>query len=483
MSFDILTTLERIWSNTPQKSMLVCDHGSLNFADFQRALGEYLEVLKAYNPKVVALIGDNRCEWVFTDIACQVLDITFLPLPGYFTPAQIQHSLESAGADLLLIEQGFASAFAGTNVGELGCYELFALSSSHRAQLPPHTAKITFTSGSTGDPKGVCLSKNHQWQVAESIKSVIDLPIERHLCILPFATLLENVAGVYSALLHGATVVIPGLASLGFKGSSSIDFRCLVEKVSLVQPGSLITTPELLRGLIVAAESGWPVPDSLAFIAVGGARVSSGLLARAKAVNLPVYQGYGLSECGSVVSLNSPNGNLEGSCGKILPHVKVSIEDDEVMVQGATFLGYANQPQSWHQDKIATGDFGEINDGYLNILGRKSNLLISSFGRNINPEWVESELLSSPLIAQAFVFGEEQPYCVAAVLPSKAEFAEQLETAIASSNQNLPDYAQIKRFFILPQAVTPVSGLMTANGRPRRAALKQFLQSNIDSLY
>ena len=85
----------------------------------------------------------------------------------------------------------------------------------HAPPLPPNTAKITFTSGTTGTPKGVCLDEGHQWRVAESIAGALrDVPIERHLCLLPLSLLLENVAGIYAPLVRGGTACVPPVAAM-----------------------------------------------------------------------------------------------------------------------------------------------------------------------------------------------------------------------------------------------------------------------------
>lgn len=487
---DILNKLDNIWMQVPNKAMLVCDHAAYDYHGFRRELARCMDTLQTHQPKTVALLADNSVHWVIFDLACQLLDIPLLPLPTYFSLAQMRHSIKNAGADLLIVETALPGAMLSHSleakvVDNYNHFELLKLSAKSNAQLPLGTGKITFTSGSTGEPKGVCLSTEHQWQVAQSIQQRVNLQTKRHLCILPLPTLLENVAGVYAALLNGTTVMLPGLNTLGFKGSSNVDIEVLLEQVSQLQPSSLITTPELLAGLIGMAELGWQVPTSLKFVAVGGARVAPGLLTRAERVGLNVYQGYGLSECGSVVSLNGPEDNQTDTMGALLSHAKVTIEQGEVMVENACFLGYANQPESWHQGKVATGDLGELSeDGHLTVTGRKSNLLISSFGRNINPEWVESELLSSGLIRQAFVFGDGQPYCVAAIAASsKSVRLSHIEQWVKQVNFLLPDYAQIKRWFLLEQPIVPDSGLITANGRPKRALLEQSLQSQIEQLY
>ena len=489
---NLLETLNDVWQQQPQRAMLVDGDTGLNHGTFLIELEKCKQQLMQWQPKSVALLADNSVQWVLVDLACQLLNIPFLPLPVYFTPKQLKHSIIDAGCDLLLIENALAGPstkglVGGKVLGELNQYTAFALptSAEHTVQLPEHTAKITFTSGSTGQPKGVCLSNAHQWQVARSIKDRINQRTNRHLCILPLATLLENVGGVYAALLNGSTVVMPRLSELGFNGSSSLDFTKLLEQISLCQPNSLITTPEILAGLTMAAEHGWAVPACLSFVPVGGARVAPGLISRAHNAGIAVYQGYGLSECGSVVSLNAPNEANHDTMGRVLPHNIVTIEDGEVMVSGNCFLGYANQPDSWAQPKCATGDMGFIDDnGYLTITGRRKNLLISSFGRNINPEWVESELLASSLLKQAFVFGDGKPYCVAALSPVSAGVTStQIDQWIKQVNAQLPDYAQIKGWFLLLQPILPGSAMLTSNGRPKRAPLLAFFETQINQLF
>jgi long-chain acyl-CoA synthetase len=214
---------------------------------------------------------------------------------------------------------------------------------------------------------------------------------------------------------------------------------------------------------------------SLKFIAVGGGKVAPELLGKAIALDLPVYEGYGLTECGSCVALNTPAAARVGSVGKPLRHANVRISNSgEVMVTGAAMSGYLDQQSG--TTEIATGDSGFIDDdGYLYITGRIKNTIISSFGRNISPEWVESAFLAHPAVNQLAVFGEGEPSLSAVIVADEGTSDAQLMLIIKSINQSLPDYAQITRWHRSSEPFTSVAGTLTTNGKLRRAEIaKQF---------
>tara|TARA_R110000787_G_scaffold94336_1_gene197029 strand:- start:4682 stop:6175 length:1494 start_codon:yes stop_codon:yes gene_type:complete len=453
--------------------------------------GDLAALLKKHRIGRLALHLDNSPDWLVVDLACQLADICLLPLPTFFSNRQVQHALTETPVDAIVTGPNAVIELSGQIVETVqlpGTAKLWLnrLSACEdQALIPENTGKITYTSGSTGTPKGVCLSNQQLIDEAMFLGSAVGLSKPRHLCLLPLSTLLENVAGIYAPLLFGGEVIIPALKEMGISGSSTVEPSALIETITRYQPNTLILTPQLLQLLVVSVRNGWQTPKSLKFVAVGGAKVASQLLIEAWQSGIPAYQGYGLSECASVVSLNTPRAQIIDSCGKPLQHLNVQIIDGEVVVSGNAMLGYANTPSSWGQQTIHTGDLGYLDaQGFLHILGRRKNLIISSYGRNINPEWLESEFLASPIFADFIVFGDAKSHCVALLSTRDSSTTDQqIDSFIQQINQQLPDYGRIRNWQRLPTLLTKTPALITDNGRPKRAAIAQHYAGQIDQLY
>src|SRR5690606_26803253 len=134
-------------------------------------------------------------------------------------------------------------------------------------------------------------------------------------------------------------------------------------------------------------------------------------------LELPVFEGYGLSECASVVCLNTPAARRVGTVGRPLPHCALRIDKrGEVWVRGPHMLGYVGEPPM-DGEWIATGDVGCITDGFLELQGRRKHQFITAWGRNVSPEWVQAELTARAPIAQAWLYGESLPKNVAVLVP------------------------------------------------------------------
>ena len=462
------------------ETLIYTPQGAISCARFLAAVETAKQWLMTEKVGRLGLLLDNEPAWLVWDLAAQELGLCLVPLPTFFSAEQTLHIVTSTGVTHIVFSEAHAGLLESCQavheqalVGELlaHCtvrqYEPTAV-----PLLPNGTHKITFTSGSTGTPKGVCLSSEHCLLVANSIAKRVGQHKPKHLCTLPLSTLLENLAGIYQTWIQQGTVVLMPLVELGFDGGRLTSFQSFIDAINQAQPNSMITVPALLMALIQAGQAGMPLPQSFTFVAVGGARVAPGLVEQAAALGLPVYEGYGLSEAASVVSINTPSQNRAGTSGKVLDHVQVRVEQGELVVEGPLFLGYMNQPDTWGKTRYATGDLGELSsDDYVQVSGRKNNLLITTLGRNIAPEWLEGELFASGLFVQCVILGNDLPYCAALLFAATSVSDEQIDTCVQNLNSRIPEYARVQRWLRLDTPLTVEDGFWTENGRPKRPAI------------
>lgn len=478
-----------------QRPKFVALQGSslqLNYSQLLAQVSELnasLSESKTHRP--IAFAVANHPAWVVLDIATLANQIPTVPLPAFFTDTQLLHAVMDGGADRLMTDKPehfrriLGDYIIDERTLEIAERKLVQFDLEiPESVLPKETAKITYTSGTTGNPKGVCLSTGAMLKVAFSIAKATEInEHSQHLCVLPLSTLLENVAGVYASLIAGGTIHLLPSEEVGLIGSQ-LDIHKLHQSLSQTKANTAIFIPELLNALVSAMELGLSALPHLRFLAVGGASVPETILKRAQKLGLPVYQGYGLSECASVVALNTAQENHIGSVGKPLQHVEVKLaEDDEILVKGVHFLGYTGDAFPKTREWFSTGDIGAIDRaGYLHIKGRKKNIFITSFGRNVSPEWVECELLNSPYFVQACVFGEAKPWNVALLVIRPNTSSSQIAKEIDFINQRLPDYAQIRKW-IAVNPFTPANGQLTLNGRLKRKEIYHVYQQTIENIY
>jgi long-chain acyl-CoA synthetase len=470
----ILTALEQHATHQGDRTAIVGVDRRLTYASLYREILAAAGRIRELGVASIAFELPNGPDWVVLDLAAMLGGVRAVPIPDFFTDAQRIHALDDADCDLYVFAAGKKDS-----VEKLVPHPAWApvaaplpgLSALGRSRRLTHQLreKVTYTSGSTGSPRGVRLPQKLLASVTTGIVEALrDADIERHLSLLPLATLLENVAGVYAPLTKGVEVIaLPG-PSVGLTGSSSLDPAVLGRTLEQYRPDSLILVPQLLLALTGLVAFGVVRPDYLKLIAVGGGRVGTGLLDNAELLGLPVYEGYGLSECGSVVTLNTPHARRRGSVGKPLPHVKVRIaQDGEILVQGRAMAGYVDSLPDVGCQWYATGDVGYLDeDGYLYIRGRRRNVFITAFGRNVNPEWIEAELMASPQVAQALVHGEERETNVALLWLRQPMDSASLEALVSKVNARLPDYARVHEHHVMAEPIS--ADLLTANGRLRR---------------
>ena len=487
----LLHALQQQAKNQPQDIVLEGRGIAVSAAELLAQLQSLARFLRGSGAQTIAIYADNSPAWAMVDLVCQLECLHLVPVPTFSSSAQVEHLLWSAGVDTLIYDKGMSAQLPPERrVGAMALSDLTDLSVAklqprYMPCVPLNTTKITFTSGSTGKPKGVCLSFEQCLNVAESLAMAINVSRPRHLCLLPLSTLLENIGGIYMPLLAGGNSILVPLGELGMTGSSELDTKRFLAALEHYQPNTLILVPELLAALDTALEQGWQPPESLRFVAVGGARIAPAMVRRVRDKGLPVYECYGLSECASIVSLSSSKYDRLGTSGCMLPNLDVRAREGEIEVSGNNFLGYLDQPATWGLHSVSTGDIGTVDaDGYVTIKGRSNNILITSFGRNVSPEWIESELSASRSFLQTLVVGDGRPCCTALLLPVNADASDmEIQAAVDHANAGLPDYARVKQWLRLSEPLTVANGLLTDNGRARREQIQERYAKKIDQLY
>jgi long-chain acyl-CoA synthetase len=474
-----------------------CQPGNTAIADGRTTLSyrelkqEVERISAALVLKRIGLLLANGCPWAILDLAAQLRGATCIPLPSFFTDSQLRHLIFDAGVELIISDQparvlNIAEAVMETRITVAGrTLTCFLASQVQGPALHSSITKITYTSGTTGRPKGVCLSAEGMAGVTSSLCAAVGASAEdRILTLLPLSTLLANIAGIYAPLYSGGTAWLPDLSDCGMRGSTGVAPGELVAALHRFQPTVTVLVPHLLKVLVEAVARRAHLPSTLRYIAVGGAPVSPRLLKRARALGLPVFEGYGLSEASSVVSMNVPGEDAIGSVGRPLPHARVRIAPDgEIVVGGTLFCGYLGQPFR-AIDEWATGDLGFLDaSGRLHITGRKKTAFATAHGRKLAPEWVESELTGTPAIAQAALFGEGRDWNVAVVVPGNAATDGHIKAYISAVNKTLPDYAQVKGWIIADEPFCARNGLTNGVGLVNREAIAARYCDRIQQLY
>jgi long-subunit acyl-CoA synthetase (AMP-forming) len=206
------------------------------------------------------------------------------------------------------------------------------------------------------------------------------------------------------------------------------------------------------------------------------------LIERAQRVGIPAFEGYGLTECGSVVALNLPHASRPGSVGRPLGNTSVELVRGEIHVIGASMLGYLGAAPATH--RIATGDLGTRDEGgYLCVLGRRKSGFITAFGRNVSPEWIEGELQAEFAVGYAAVFGEALPEVVALIVARGEANHDAIQAAVDSANARLPDYARVGLWRSIPATEFAAAGCLTQNGRPRRNVIVSKYRGVLEEMY
>jgi long-subunit acyl-CoA synthetase (AMP-forming) len=426
-------------------------------------------------PDNLGLLGDNTADWVVAQLAGWLAGKTMVPIPAFFSPEQQKHivadcSITHVVATTSRLEQAYGLGVVAVPItaDQAGC-ELPALCSGG--------GQIIYTSGSTGRPKGVRLTFGQIEHSAAMLAQATQAErSDVYFSVLPLPLLLETICAICVPLLVGArTEFDPNLTASVARGQP----HGLASGFRRCAPTTSVLVPELLSAWVAdLAARGERAPSSLRFVAIGGAPVAASIADKAWMCGIPAHEGYGLSECCSVVAVNRPGARRSGTVGQTLPGLDVRIDDGEIVVDGPTVMrGYQNGNDAMRPWR--TGDLGELDaDGYLRILGRKDNLIVTSFGRNVSPEWIEALLCADEKIAACAVIGHGEPHLRAIIIPSPraaAWFDAVPKTRVLTELERIcreaPAYAVPRDFVLVDRNEATRRNLLTANGRFRRAHL------------
>jgi long-chain acyl-CoA synthetase len=366
---------------------------------------------------------------------------------------------------------------------------------------------MLYTSGTSGNPKGVPLShlnvgvNTQDWLrcnaplLPEHGVDLLWLPMSH---IFGFGEMgLGNLLGFTTYLSDPATVLsrLPEVRPDVF-----MSVPAYWEK--LATPAMAAPTPEAQREKLVALTGG-----RLRFCLSGGAGLKPEIKTFFHEHGVLIVEGYGLTETSPTLTLNRPDAFRFDSVGKPLPSVELRLaEDGEILARGPNvFRGYHKDEAATREAFTAdgwfkTGDVGRwTEDGFLQIVDRKKDILVTAGGKNVPPANLEQRFADDPLIAHAVVYGDGKKYLVVGLWPNEAEVAarlgaertpardEALRALLAQSvervNAQLASYETLKRFAVFYQPLTVDAGLLTASLKVRRKKVYEAFRDAFEALY
>ena len=369
-------------------------------------------------------------------------------------------------------------------------------------------ALMLYTSGTTGRPKGVPLTHENLGVNARDW-------IENNGPALPD----DGVDVLWLPMSH---IFGFGEACLG-NNLGFTSYMCgpkeVMDVVPRVRPNVFMSVPaywEKLAGSSIDIEDDAEAKRKLdeatggrlQFCLSGGAGLSIPVKEHYERCGVTIIEGYGLTECSPTLTLNRPGDYRFDSVGKPFPSVEVKLaEDGEILARGpSVFGGYHKDPAAtaaaFNDDGwFKTGDLGRwTEDGFLQIIGRKKEILVTAGGKNVPPANIERLFASDPLFAHVVVYGDGRKYLVAGVWLDNAVLAERLEStgaaaedasarealvqaAVDAANAKLARFEQIKRFRIMERPLTVEDGLLTSTLKVRRKHVYEAFEAAFEGLY
>lgn len=460
----------------------------------------------------VAILGENSADWILAFLALVSCGCTAVCVDTEQSDESIRDMvrrsdaqglfltttylpicmplLDEGNLQRIVLMDGLTSDERVQSISSL--YEMGrALAPDHPEELPPvspdQTAEIVFTSGTTSQSKMVMLSQKAVMQnLCDS--SLYVCFHKKVFCSLPFYHAYGLNCAVLNSFLRGTHLFING------------DLKTTMRDLRLAQPDTMLTVPLMVEAVhnqlwLTVEKSGkadslrrlmrvtallrrlhLPYPSralkrikdqlvgNLHLIICGGAHLSREISEEFELLGVQMLQGYGITECAPLISVNCNYANKLGSVGLPLPSCQVQLVDDEVWVRGPSVMqGYYREPEATAQALqggwFRTGDLGYLDkDGFLYLTGRKKNLIVFKNGKKVSPEKLEELIAPIPLVKEVLISGTangasaDDVKLTASIYPdpqrtqgmSSYEILEQLQRAIDEINQKLPVYQQIQ---------------------------------------
>lgn len=505
----------------------------------------------------VGLLSENRHEWLVADMGILTAAAVNVPPHAPLTAPQIHYQLADAGARWLFVSTAEQLRKVQPILADLpnllGIVVFDHVASDHLATLSPchavttwrgflqkgrtggrrsesseretlseREAKLTrkdlatimYTSGTTGNPKGVMLTHgNLLSNVEAALASEPHFPDEVHLSWLPYSHIYARTMDHYLCMAAGTLLCLAESADT------------LVDNLKEVEPTHMNSVPRFYEKVATSAASADPAETGrrlrkvfgprVRWLCSGGAPLPHAVAETYHAAGLLLLQGYGLTESSPVIAFNRTQRFKVDSVGLPLPGVEVRIgPDGEVLSRGPHIMtGYWNNPPATaaalEDGWLHTGDLGRIDDdGFLYITGRKKELLVLSNGKKVVPNYVEGLLLADPLIDQAVVCGEARNFLTALIVPQwenlRAELGRQgllvdgkpeealcgddqvchlLQQRIDVLLQEVAPWERVKKVALLPRALSVAGDELTVSLKLRRNVIVHKYASTLEKLY
>jgi long-chain acyl-CoA synthetase len=489
----------------------------------------------------VVQIADNRYEWIMADLAIHTLGAVHVPVHPTLSGEQMSFQIQDSGARLVCFgghevavklaavepfpheEIQFASYDSGNPpIHGAVVHDMASLLEGMPPREPPEPAgigaddlaTILYTSGTTGEPKGVMLSHGNLVSNSLGVLEVMEhAEDDVRLAFLPLSHIFARTCDLYTWIAAGSQL------------AQAESRQSVLEDAALVQPTVLNGVPFFFERVAKVAgdleRAGKPREETLRkllggklhYACSGGAALPTELYDFYTERGVTLLQGYGLTESSPVITVSTLTANRRGAVGCPLPQVEVRIDDDgEILTRGPHVMqGYYRRPaatdEAIRDGWLYTGDLGRLDeDGFLYVTGRKKEIIVTSAGKNISPVLIESLLTQDPLIHQAMVVGDDRKCLGALIVPhvdhlreivavgewqqadredilANPAVLEMYANCIRDRLAKLSRHEQVVHFRLLPRPFGIEWGELTPKLSLRREVIQQHFAAEIDAMY